>query len=297
MAKPKQGKGLEALIPKKDPHRAGGTARVTEAKDGVFTVEVRAIEAGAGQPRKHFAQGALDELAASIKNHGILQPLVVEKFEQETASGVDVKYHLLAGERRLRAAKIVGLKQIPVVIRKASDDRTRLLLGLIENIQREDLNAVERAEAYERLQNTFTLTQEEIAERIGKSREAVANTLRLLKLDDATKEAVRGSAISEGHGRALLRVPEAKREALVKRFIDESMTVRDAEALTRSEASRSNVPVRTADPERAEKEDKLKQILGVPVRITHRGKSGSISLQFSSDKELEALLKQLLSES
>ena len=297
MAKAKQGRGLEALIPKKDPHKGGGTARVTEAKDGVFTVEVNMIEAGVGQPRKHFAQGALDELAASIKNHGILQPLVVEKFEQETSSGVEVKYHLLAGERRLRAAKIVGLKQVPVIIRKASDDRTRLLLGLIENIQREDLNAVERAEAYQRLQDTFKLTQEEIAERMGKSREAVANTLRLLKLDDATKEAVRGSTISEGHARALLRVSEPKREALLKRFIAEEMTVRDAEALTRSEASRENVPVRTADPKRAEKEDRLKEKLGVPVRITHRGKRGSISFQFSSDEELEALLMRLLHDS
>lgn len=290
----RQGKGLEALIPKKDPYKGGGSARITEVREGIFTVDISAIEASEKQPRKHFAEGALVELAASIKNHGILQPLVVEKFEEETAKGVDVRYHLLAGERRLRAARIVGLKQVPVLVRKASDDRTRLLLGLIENIQREDLNAVERAEAYQRLKADFSLTQEEIAERVGKSRESIANTLRLLNLDKATIAAVRESVISEGHARALLKVPEAKREALMNRFIAEDTSVREAETLTRAEAARGNVPVRTADPKRAENEDQLKEQLGVPVRITHRGKRGSISLQFRSSEEFEELLKRLL---
>jgi len=290
----KQGKGLEALIPKKDAARVSPSARSGADREGVFTVEIASVEASAGQPRKHFAQAALQELAASIKNHGILQPLVVEKFEQETESGVAVRYHLLAGERRLRAAKLVGLKQVPVVIRKASDDRTRLLLGLIENVQREDLNAVERAEAYKRLQEDFTLTQEEIAERIGKSRESIANTMRLLNLDDDTKQAVREAMISEGHGRALLKVPEAKREALVHRFVKEEISVRDAEVIARSEARRGGAPVREADPKRAEQEMQLKDRLGVPVRITTRGKRGSISLQYRSAEELEKLLKDLL---
>jgi ParB family chromosome partitioning protein len=219
---------------------------------------------------------------------------VVEKFERETKSGVEVRYHLLAGERRLRAARLAGLKQVPVVVRKASDDRTRLLLGLIENVQREDLNAIERAEAYERLQKDFTLTQEEIADRIGKSREAVANTLRLLGLDSGTRKAVREGRISEGHARAILKVPEAKRAALVERFVKEEMSVRAAETVARQEASRANVPTRLADPRRADAEDRLKQELGVPVRITHRGKRGSISLQFGSQEELETLLKRLL---
>lgn len=293
MAK-KQGRGLEALIPKKDVGREAPAPRSGADREGVFTVEVRNIEASEKQPRKHFSQTALEELAASIKNHGILQPLVVEKFEQETASGLEVRYHLLAGERRLRAARIAGLKQVPVIVRRASDDRTRLLLGLIENVQREDLNAVERAEAYQRLQEHFSLTQEEIAERIGKSRESIANTMRLLNLDEETKQVVRDGDISEGHARALLRAPEAKRAALLKRFITEEMSVREAEAAAKDEARRSNVPVREADPARAEAEEKLKERLGVPVRITSRGKKGSISLQYRTSEEREQLLKALL---
>jgi ParB family chromosome partitioning protein len=292
----KPGKGLEALIPRKPKTTEVAPVRGAKSTDreGVFLVEVTAVEASPSQPRKHFAKEPLEELAASIKSHGILQPLVVEKFERETKSGVEVRYHLLAGERRLRAARLAGLKQVPVVVRKASDDRTRLLLGLIENVQREDLNAIERAEAYERLQKDFTLTQEEIADRIGKSREAVANTLRLLGLDTATRKAVREGRISEGHARAILKVPEAKRAALVERFVREEMSVRAAETVARQEAQRANVPTRLADPKRADAEDQLKQELGVPVRITHRGKRGSISLQFGSQEELEILLKRLL---
>ena len=294
MAKKKSGKGLEALIPKKEAAREGPAPKSGADREGVFMVEIRSVDASEKQPRKHFSQTALEELASSIKHHGILQPLVVEKFEQETDSGLAVRYHLLAGERRLRAAKIAGLKQVPVVVRRASDDRTRLLLGLIENVQREDLNAVERAEAYHRLQESFSLTQEEIAERIGKSRESVANTLRLLNLDEPTKQAVREARISEGHARALLKVPEAKRESLVSRFVAEEMSVRAAEAAAKDEARRSNVPVREADPERAEAEEKLKSRLGVPVRITTRGKRGSISLQYRTPEERDKLLRELL---
>src|SRR3989344_112338 len=292
----KPGKGLEALIPRKTIGRPPASGRQSGGGEGVFLVEISAVEASSSQPRKHFAKDALEELAASIKSHGILQPLVVEKFERETRTGVEVRYHLLAGERRLRAAKLVVLKQVPVVVRQASDDRTRLLLGLIENIQREDLNAIERAEAYQRLQQDFKLTQEEIADRIGKSREAVANTLRLLALDAATRTAVREKRISEGHARAVLKVPEAKRAALVERFIREETSVREAETIARQEARRSNVPTRLADPRRADAEERLKEELGVPVRITHRGKRGSIALQFDSPEVLDALLKRLLGE-
>ena len=289
------GKGLEALIPKRDNDPARVAAGMpSQQKEGVFMVEISEIEASGEQSRKHFVKEAIEQLAQSIKNYGVLQPLIVEKFEEETPVGVSVSYHLLAGERRLRAAKLVGLKQIPVVVRRASDDRTRLLLSLIENIQREDLNAVERAEAYQRLQIEYKLSQEEIAERVGKSRESVANTLRLLKLSDTVKDTIRRGELSEGHGRALLAAPEDAREELFTKLRVQTVSVRDAEAMARQLAQADRVPIRRADPKRAEDEAKLQETLGVSVRITNRGKRGSISLGFSSREEFRALLMRLL---
>lgn len=297
------GKGLEALIPKRGKGKAseggGGRASSASAREGVFFVEIGSVVIGSEQPRKTFPQGALAELAASIRQHGILQPLVAEKHELETERGVDVRYHLLAGERRLRAAKMAGLKQVPVVVRQRSDDRTRLLLSLIENVQREDLNAMERAEAFARLRDDFGLSQEEIGGRIGKSREAVANTLRLLQLGSAAQEAVRGGAISEGHARALLSVPEEKREALLMQWKNAPVSVREAEqtARTFSGALRlgsGQVPRRAADPRRANDEERLRGALGVSVRITTRGERGSIALLFRSKTEFAQILKKLL---
>ena len=294
------GKGIEALIPKR---KGGGDAKKAKRRrsaqgardEGVFLVEVSAIQASADQPRKRFDAAPLDELARSIRHHGILQPLVVEKFEEERPDGgVRVRYHLLAGERRLRAAKLVGLRRVPVVIRRASDDRTRLLVSLIENVQREDLNAIERAEAYARLQSDFRLSQAEIAEHIGKSREAVANTLRLLQLPAAAREAIREGAISEGHGRALLAAPEEDRDRLLAQLRERKRSVREAEAMAKDAARRRRAPVREASARRAADEARLQRALGAPVRILRRGKRGSISIQFSSEEEFRALLERLL---
>lgn len=292
------GKGLEALIPKKGSKRESEQTREREGSpkvgEGVFFVDIGFVVIGSEQPRKTFPHGALAELAASIRQHGILQPLVVEKHELETERGVDVRYHLLAGERRLRAARMAGLRQVPVVIRQSSDDRTRLLLSLIENVQREDLNAMDRAEAFARLRSEFKLSQEEIGERIGKSREAVANTLRLLQLDAATKDAVRRNQLSEGHARALLSAPGEQRSELRARFLAQPVSVREAEAAARDVAGRARAPQRVADPRRASDEERLRKVLGVPVRITTRGERGSVALLFRTKDEFAALLKRLL---
>lgn len=292
-----KGKGLEALIPKKAPQKSRGKFSREEAptsERGVFFVEISAVAPNERQPRKDFAQKGLAELASSIRQHGILQPLVVEKHEEETRKGLKVQYHLLAGERRLRAAKMAGLKQVPVVIRKASDDRIRLLLSIIENVQREDLNAMERAEAYLRLREDFSLSQEEIGERIGKSRESVANTMRLLQLAQEVQDAIRRSLLSEGHARALLTAPEEARAGLFVQLQENPMSVREVEAYARRLSGLPAVPVRVADSGRARDEERLQKALGVPVRITNRGERGSVAFVFRSRKEFVELLKRLL---
>lgn len=292
-----KGKGLEALIPKKTLRKTRGKSlheNAPTSERGVFFVEINAVVPNERQPRKDFAQKGLAELASSIRQHGILQPLVVEKHEEETRKGLRVQYHLLAGERRLRAAKMAGLKQVPVVIRKASDDRIRLLLSIIENVQREDLNAMERAEAYVRLKEDFSLSQEEIGERIGKSRESVANTLRLLQLSSDVQEALRRGLFSEGHARALLAAPEEKRAGLFTQLQEKPVSVREAEAYARRLAGLPAVPVRVADSGRARDEERLQKVLGVPVRITNRGERGSVAFVFRSRKEFGDLLKKLL---
>lgn len=291
----KKGKGIESLIPKKSKK---GTAGGEDTAQGVFLVELAKIVINPRQPRKTFPETGLSELAASIREHGILQPLVVEKEEEETEGGVAVRYHLLAGERRLHAAKKAGLSQVPVVVRRAGDDRTRLLLSLIENVQREDLNALERAEAFQRLRDEFQLTYEEIGQRIGKSREAVANTVRLLQLGEVAQEAVRAGELSEGHARTILSVPEEHQEQFFERLKQESMNVREAESEARSLAQRERTPKRTRKDTAAVKEaERLKETFGVPVRITTRGKRGSVSFVFRSKEELEELLKRFLERS
>jgi ParB family chromosome partitioning protein len=290
-----QGKGLEALIGKKG--KARKLPRKTEnarKEKGVFHLEVSKIVANPHQPRKDFSRPALAELAASIRSHGILQPLVVEKEEVETTRGLEVRYKLLAGERRLRAAKLVGLKTVPVVIRRAEDDRARLLVSLIENVQREDLNAMERAEAYARLRDDFGLSQDEIAERVGKARETVANTLRLLNLDRPIRDAIRRGELSEGHARALLSLEGPKRLKLFAELREHPMSVRQAEARAQALGRTPRVPIRRPDERRAEDEERLYEIFGVPVRITTRGERGSIAFLFSSKDEFKLLFRKLL---
>ena len=291
------GRGLQSLIRKKRGarnQRSGIRNQKAVQGDGVFWLDVAEIKPNPEQPRKEFQKAGLATLAASIREHGILEPLVVEKIEAPTRSGLKVDYRLIAGERRLRAAKLVNVRQVPVIIRKARDDRTRLLLSLVENIQREDLNAIERAEAFQKLQKEFGLSQKEIAERVGFSRVAISNTIRLLELDAKIKESVRAGELSEGHGRAILSVAEEERDHLFRHFKENPVSVREAEAAARQLAKARAVPVREASEERARLEDKLRRALGAPVRITRRGKRGSIAVIYSSHEELEAILRKLL---
>ena len=254
MAKRGLGKGLSALI----------SSEMSE-ENQIKMISINSIEPNKEQPRKYFDEDKLEELASSIKEHGIIQPLIVKQEEDY--------YVIVAGERRWRAARLAGLKEIPVIIQ---DYTTKELMeiSLIENIQREDLNAIEEAKAYETLMNQFSLTQEELAGRIGKSRPAIANTLRLLQLDEKIQELIIQGEITEGHGRAILRLPDKEAQlALAKKIIKDHLSVRETEKKVDEMLKKPKKKTIKDEKEVIYKEieDKIKNILGTKVQIT-RGK-------------------------
>jgi ParB family chromosome partitioning protein len=273
------GRGLAALIPK-----TAGSAE---------EVDVDVIVPNPHQPRVAMNDGALAELAESIRAHGVIQPLLVSYSDTE---GV---YQLIAGERRLRAARLAGLARVPVVIKEVAS-RDLLELALVENVQREDLNAIEEAQAYRRLADEFGLSQEEIAGRVGRSRTAVTNTMRLLALDDEMKGSVVAGEISEGHARALLGLddPRARREAW-RRVVDGAFTVRQTEELVRrwpaaSHPGTASAPKTGAQTETNALEEKLRAAVGTKVELRRRASGrGQLVLHFYSDEQLEGLLVRL----
>ncbi len=274
------GKGLDALIP-------GGESRLPG--NSVALLPVDAIHPNPRQPRSHFSPEALEELAASIREHGIIQPLVVA--QAPNGEG----YILIAGERRLQAAKKAGLTRVPALVREASEQQL-LELALIENIQRADLNPLETAEAYRQLHEEFGLSHEEIARRVGKSRVAVSNTLRLLKLPPAVQKALLEGRISEGHARALLGLASAEaQQAALQTVESKRLTVRQTEELVRRlQGERPTArPRKTAAPELRDLEARLETALGTRVRLTRSRKGGTITIYYYSDEELEALLHRL----
>jgi ParB family chromosome partitioning protein len=239
---------------------------------------------------------ALNELAESIRAHGILQPLLVTEMPTETGG---VIYQLIAGERRLQAARLAGLEKVPVVIREAAPQQ-QLEYALIENLQRSDLNPLEAAAAYEKLVVDFGLTQDEVAQRVGKSRVAVANALRLLGLEEELKASLARGEMTEGHARALLGIPEpAERRAAWRQIVERNLTVRQVEALGRraGRPRRSRMAATAAgagDPDRARTLDLLRKALGTKVDIQRTGDAGTVNIYFYSDEQLEAIVNYLL---
>jgi ParB family chromosome partitioning protein len=275
------GRGLAALIP-------------TTTAPGVEEVDLDLIVPNPHQPRAAFDEASLRELVDSIREHGVIQPLIVSAGD---SPGV---YQLIAGERRLRAARLAGLARVPVVVKEAAD-RDLLEIALVENVQREDLNALEEAQAYRRLADEFGLTQEAIAARVGRSRTAVANSVRLLGLSDEIKASLAGGEITEGHARALLGIEsEAARRDAWRRVIERGLTVRQTEELVRgwpgdgARTAPAQPARRRQSPETAAVEDKLRSALGtkVELRRSARGR-GRLVVHFYSDEELEALLRRL----
>jgi ParB family transcriptional regulator, chromosome partitioning protein len=278
------GRGLEALLPATPAHAVPSEPEPGAAAASV-TVRVADIVANPDQPRRRFDPETLGSLTESIRRHGLLQPLVVRRAEHG--------YELIAGERRLRAARQAGLDEVPVVIREA-DPPERLELALIENLQREQLSPVEEAEAYRQLIEVYGLTQDEIAQQVGKSRPAVANALRLLALPDTVKAQLEGGELSAGHARAVLSVEgDEARVAFAREITAKKLPKSEAERLARTRRTDPATVERRRDPHWRALADDLTRELGTRVRIVPRGRGGTIEIEFYSDAELERLLARL----
>lgn len=296
------GKGLDSLIPsggpvsrKHEEHTESPKVEIVEKvvekiveKPGDYMVKISEVEPNREQPRKQFDEDSLLELAESIRQFGVLQPLLVKK--------KDGYYEIIAGERRWRAAKLAGVREVPVIIKEFSDQEA-VEISLIENIQREDLNPIEEAMAYRRLMEEFHLKQDEIAERVSKSRTAVTNSIRLLKLDEKVQEMVISEMISTGHARALLSIEDPKTQYTVAlKIFDEKLSVRETEKLVR-EILNPKVPRQTdSDPQLIavyqSLEEKIKSIIGTKVAIHQKGKNkGKIEIEYYSQAELERLIE------
>jgi len=282
------GRGLEALLPGSGP--AETTPVAPPLREWVSIADVRPNPT---QPRRHFDEAALETLAASIRARGLLQPIVVRR----ASDG----YEVIAGERRLRAAQRAGLDSVPVIVRDA-DPQERLELALIENLQRENLTALEEAEAYRHLIDDYGLTQEQVAQAVGKSRPAVANALRLLALPDAVKAQLEGGELSAGHARAVLSIGDATAQVeFAQEIAFDGVSKGEAERrakVRRTAGSRPQAPKRARtgiDPHWRALADELTRALGTRVRVTPRARGGTIEIEFYSEPELDRLLERLRS--
>jgi ParB family chromosome partitioning protein len=286
--KNKSGNGSDAGLPKGDNLSAVGQASSNNPQNqGVLEIATEKISPNPYQPRSNFDPEKLQELADSIKKHGILQPLVLTRKK----SG---EYELVAGERRLQAAKKAGMEKVPAIIKKL-DDKGKMELALIENIQRHNLNVLEEAEAYEKLQEKFGYTQKEIAGQVGKSRSVIANCLRLLDLPEEIKQALIEDKISEGHARTLAGIenPE-KRKAVFNRVLSKNLTVRDTEELAGEvEVSSHKRRVTSPNPELKRYEEELEENLGTKVKIKKKRRGGRFVIDFYSDEEFKNLFNKL----
>lgn len=275
------GKGLDALIP-------AGETKTSKGGSGVTQVSVDLVQRNPRQPREKFDIEELDNLAASIREHGVIQPLIV-------SPGKNGVYILIAGERRLQASRKAGMKTVPVVIRTATDQQL-LELALIENVQRADLNAIEEAEAYQHLAKEFNLSHEKIGERVGKSRVAVTNTMRLLDACAAVKQALVDGRITEGHARALLALSTAKaQEALLNQVVNLDLSVRQTETLAGKYSGKKTASRKKAgkNADVSDVERRISSSLGTKVALKHGKKGGTVTIYYYSDEELDTLLEKL----
>jgi len=292
------------------------------AQESIYHIEIEKITPNPDQPRRHFDQDALQELAGSIREFGFLQPLVVSKIEKETASGIAVEYQIIAGERRFMAAKMLGLPRVPAVVRNVNLEREKLELGVIENIQRENLNPIEMARAFQRLQEEFRMTQREIAAKLGKSREVVANAVRLLDLPEYVQRALEEGDISESNARLLIAIEDpAAQKTLLEDIIQNKLTTRDVKervqrVLFTTGAARGGAGIGSGvpggvglpgaprrgrpplhathlAPEVKALQDELSASLGAPVEISKNANNGKITITFFSEEELEDILRRL----
>ena len=291
------GKGLDSLIPDNKPAKKNietvqkAEEKKEEMKDGVQMMKISMIEPNREQPRKKFEEDALLELADSIKLHGVLQPLLVRKIKDY--------YEIIAGERRWRAAKLAGIKEVPVIVKEYSEQEI-VEIRLIENIQRENLNPIEEAMAFKKLLEEFQLKQDEVADRVSKSRTAVTNSMRLLKLDDKVQQMIIDEMISTGHARALLAIDDKKLQyELANRIFDEKLSVRDTEKLVKEikNPKKPKEKVKTVnDFIYKDLANKMKEVMGTKVSIASKGNGkGKIEIEYYSDEELERMFDMIMS--
>ncbi len=295
------GKGLDSLIPDNKPVKTNQTEMVlnsiknndvqVESKSGEQMININKVEPNREQPRKKFEEDALMELSDSVRQFGILQPLIVRKRKDY--------YEIIAGERRWRAAKMAGLKEIPVIIKEYTEQEI-IEIGLIENIQRENLNPIEEAAAYKRLLEEFHLKQDEVAERVSKSRTAVTNSMRLLKLSEKVQQMVIDDMISTGHARPLLALDDEKQQyELATKIFDEKLSVRDVEKLIKEIKNPKQPKEKKVIKNEFIYDDlanKMKDVMGTKVSIAAKGNGkGKIEIEYYSDSELERMFDMIMS--
>jgi ParB family chromosome partitioning protein len=272
------GRGLDAILEK------------PEVRDGIQLLPLWQLQPNRHQPRNAFDKGGLEELSQSIQAQGIIQPLVA-------SPGEAGKYVIVAGERRWRAAKMAGLREVPVIVREIEDDRQLLELALVENLQREDLNAVEEAEAFQALRENFRLSQDQVGQRVGKSRTTITNSLRLLRLGPEVLDLVRDGALTAGQARPLLGIESKGAQLhLARRAVQEELSARQVEAIVRREsgASRATAAKSRTDVHASAAADALTRSLQAKVEIVRRGKKGVVKIHFHSEEELMGIYERLM---
>lgn len=278
------GKGLDALIPVDNNFIKKES--LSEQKNVILELDIEMIEPNPRQPRKFFDESKLIELSESLKEHGIIQPLIVKKVED--------KYSIIAGERRYRAARLAGFKKVPAITMDINDAKL-LQISLIENIQRQDLNPIEQASAYEQLLNEYKLTQEELSLKIGKSRSSISNSLRLLNLDERVKDFIIQGVISEGHGKILLPLKLEEQYEVAQKIIDDSLSVREAEKLVKlyinGEIKEEKIKEeKKINPYYKDLRDRLQDYFGTKVNINSNKNKGRIEIEYYSEEDLQRIL-------
>lgn len=281
--------GLPQAMPVVLSSSEQGVDKVSYVDAQIQEIEVAKISPNPFQPRKVFAPAALKELADSIKEHGVIQPLVVTR--------TPVGYEIVVGERRFRASQLAGMEKVPAIIKEAMVDQTKLEVALIENIQRQELNPIEEAQAFDRLMKTFNMTQEQVAKKVGKSRPSVANTVRLLNLPAEIQRGVIEGKIMEGHARAILGLLDKEKMLLMyKMVLEQGMNVRQVENKVRELTIKRQMDSIAPDPKLLAMESELRGKLGTQVKISRQGHGGKITIEFFSDEELSELVHKMAEE-
>ena len=283
------GRGLDALLPSKPIKTKLSNEEINkiDEKNRILDIELDKIQLNPHQPRKRFDHTELEDLINSIRVHGIIQPLIVTRLDED-------KYQLIAGERRLKAAQFLNLPTVPAIVREAKE-LEKLEIALIENLQRKNLNALEEALSYKRLIDEFNLTQEEVAQKIGKKRSTVANTLRLLALPEDAQKAILDEKISEGHARTIAALDDEKQQLeLLRKILQNQMSVREAEDQVKKVKVRGHIRTLSVDPLTVERELKLRNVLGHKVAIKKKGKGGEIVINFNSQEDFNEIYTKLI---